>query len=137
MRSLDLGFLTNAFGNFPSTRVFFSALILSVILVFPSFNVEAQDLPHASVCDQGVISLPADQAVAPVYLIDLSYMSFSSDQEMISFCASFTNDDFMMRANPSSLQAVLMLQMKGRSEWSVEQWNTVLLDKCGTKPLKQ
>jgi len=125
----------NAFRAKSSFRIVTVALFASLATIFTGFSATGQEIPKATVCTQGVISLPENESLASVYVIDFSDMAFASDQEMITFCSSFTTEEFLVRANPEKQEGVIMLQMKGRSDWTVHQWNSLFQSRCEAKPL--
>jgi hypothetical protein len=135
MRFAAISLAANALRESASLRMAIVALLMGFSLCFSGFSAQAQDLPKATVCEQGVISLPENQNLAPVYVIDLSGLTFSSTQEMVAFCSTFNTEEFILRANPDKNEAVLMLQTKGRTDWSVQEWNGLFQTKCEAKPL--
>lgn len=125
----------NAFRGRISFRIVTVALITSLATIFTGISASGQEIPKATVCTQGVISLPENESLASVYVIDFSDMAFASDEEMITFCSTFTTEEFLLRANPEKQEGVIMLQMKGRSDWTVHQWNSLFQSRCEAKPL--
>lgn len=113
------------------------AIGFTLVLLFFGLTAGAQDVATAQLSSEGVIQLPDDGAVQNMYKIDVSHMSFTDDMDMIDFFRPYSCDLFTVRANPSSGVVALGLQLRGREDWTVQQWNSALNAKCAEKPLKQ
>ena len=111
-------------------------LFLVMFMLF-GLSVDAQSLPVAALNNEGVISLPTDQAVADTYGFDASQFTFESEAELFKFFDALNNDTFLIRVNPETMEGRLMLRTKNRSTWGVEQWNEALRERCEARPIRQ
>lgn len=115
----------------------FLSFAFTLIVLFFGLTAGAQEVDAAQLNAEGVIKLPVDGEVKNMYYLDVSHMTFSSDMDMIDFFRPYSCDLFTVRANPGSGIVSLGLQLRGREDWSVQQWNSALNAKCAEKPLKQ
>ncbi len=127
--------LCHAISNRPQAILL--AFGFSLVMLFFGLTAGAQDVATAQLNTDGVIQLPADSEVQNMYQIDVSHMNFADDMDMIAFFRPYSCDLFTVRANPSSGVVALGLQLRGREDWTVQQWNSALNAKCAEKPLKQ
>ena len=111
-------------------------LFLVMFMLF-GLSVDAQSLPVATLNNEGILSLPTDQAVADTYGFDASQFTFESEAELFKFFDALNNDTFLIRVNPETMEGRLMLRTKNRSTWSVEQWNEALRERCEARPIRQ
>jgi hypothetical protein len=111
-------------------------LFMVVFMLF-GLTVDAQSLPVATLNNEGVLSLPADQALADTYGFDASQFAFESEAQLFQFFDALNNDTFLIRVNPETMEGRLMLRLKNRNNWTVEQWNEALRECCEARPIRQ
>lgn len=115
---------------------YFGFLFMVMLMLF-SFSVHAQSLPVATLNTEGILSLPTNQVLSDTYGFDASAFSFETDAALFAFFDALNNDTFLIRVNPETMEGHLMLITKNRSNWSVEQWNETLLERCEARPIRQ
>jgi len=121
-------------GGFLKSVTILGAMLLSL---FAATTASAQNHPSATLSDTGIVQIPAGQPIAPTYLVDLSHLDFSSDQQMIDWVGGKSAEGFAMRAIPHMNKAVLMLDCQDHPQWSCTDWNGLLYAKFSENPLNE
>lgn len=119
------------------SSLFKRAMLLGGILLGLLAVNSANAQSAASLNEQGIISLPANEPLSAVYTFDISALHFSSDQELIDFVGSKVSANFQLRALPAQSKAVLMLKLSVQPSWTVADWNAHLASVCAANPVRQ
>jgi hypothetical protein len=115
-------------------------LYASLMLVFASAfqsHSQAQELVQVSLLPTGVLQLPESASPSDAFKIDVSSLSFASEQEMIQFFNQKCGDNHIYRAIAHENAAILYLQTKRQPNWTQSDWNAYLLTETTSKPIIQ
>jgi hypothetical protein len=135
-------FSVSASGSCPKSTVVGRMMLLMFFfvgsfLVAPG-SVGAQiEMPNAELTSDGIIQLPVGQPLNATYLIDMSHLSFSSDEEMMAFFASRAGENYFVRAIPHLNKAIVHVQSQKNPNWNVDQWNAHLATETAVRPIKK
>lgn len=90
--------------------------------------VSAQEIAEVIINNDGSISLPTDQELSQMYAIDITSLEFDSLEEAVDHFSEINSKYLAFRPDIENNTAYLFLQTAKRSQWSVEDWNTLLSD---------
>ena len=111
------------------------AICVSILLYFISSSGFSQSFPTAAVNSNGILQLPATEALATTYTFDLSSLSFSSEEAMTDFLRVRCTEDIVFRAFTSENKGIVSLQRKKHPNWTVADWNAALESALANQPL--
>lgn len=125
--------------HFKITKHMNKQLIMSIMLgtflaLFAS-TTQAQ-ATMAALSQEGILQLPTNEAVKSTYMIDISGLTFSGEEEMKSFFESRSNDLITYRIMASEAKAIVMIHRPKRPEWNIINWNSYLLEQTTLNPIR-
>ena len=86
---------------------------------------------HANINEHFVVTLPADQPLAPVYVVDISSFNFKSQEQLSKFCESACERVIMFRANFEEKKMYISPQpTMTEGTWTILDWNSYLSNRA-------
>lgn len=114
-------------------------LMLSVAVGFLLMligNTSTAQTTAAVLSEAGILQLPTDQPVKSTYIVDISALEISDEEELKAFFETRSNDLITYRVMASEAKAVLMIHRSKRAEWTIIDWNTYLLEQTTINPIR-
>lgn len=113
--------------------------VLSILIVFllalPS--IAQKDITKATITEKGIIQIPLDKPLLKSYEVDISDLNFKSDAEALDYFRKYSAALYFMRPVLNESKAILYLDTKSKSEWTVANWNLYLEDSMKSNLLTQ
>jgi hypothetical protein len=79
-----------------------------------------------------LITLPVDQPLAQVYVVDISGLAFKTEEQVLSFCQNAGERIVIFRANFAEKKLYISPQSNmTETPWSVADWNTYFANRAG------
>ena len=110
-------------------KIITSVLLITVGIFSINAASIAADPTKATINDQLVITLPADQPLVEWYVLDASTMNFVSQDVMTQFCINFSDNNLIMTGNFAEKKISLQVKPLRDSAgiyWDVARWNDYL-----------
>lgn len=105
-------------------RILFAVLLISGIFSSQASVKISFDPVQASINEHFVINLPAAQALAEVYVVDISKCGFKTEEQLQAFCKSATDQNVIFRGNFAENKLFVSPQATSvEGVWSVVDWN--------------
>lgn len=113
------------------------SLFLMLLLILFAEISQGQKAPYAKLTQSGVIILPTDRPLSETYILDMASLQFNSDDDLIKFLSTRSQDLYLMRSRSSKNEGVLVLQTSSKPEWGIQQWNEFFVREGKNKPLSK
>lgn len=100
--------------------------LLFALVGFSVAQAASKDPVVATINNQMVITLPADQKLADEYVIDITELNFTSAQALDQFCTTFADLNLGLRGDfETKKMYVSVTAMKDSvgNVWDAEKWN--------------
>lgn len=105
-------------------RMLFALLLISGISSSQASVMISYEPVQASINEHFVINLPASQTIADVYVVDISNLGFTTEEQLQAFCKSATDQIVIFRGNFAEHKLFVSPQPKMiEGVWSVVDWN--------------
>lgn len=107
------------------------------MLLASLFSFSQTPLLTATINEQGILQLPADQELMEMYEFSLASLNFPTDEALIDFLSTKSSEYFIIRPNTGEGKGVLVLKLYDQPEWTADDWNAHLALVCNEHPIKQ
>lgn len=111
----------------------FTILLISTGIFSAKANIIGSDPLVATIDENMVITLPADQPLATSYVLDISSLNIVSDEVLQSFCTNFGDRNMVLKGNFTDKKIIVEVAAfkdSTGSIWDVAKWNQYLAQRA-------